>query len=146
MAVGLLGGGLVVVGGREPWRSPVAGPAGDRVAPAGSLVVALGAVILLGLLVVAVTRTTGRRVAGAIVALAGLVVTSVAVFADGEWMLWRVGVLLGAVLSLGAGALSAARGQAWAAMSERYDAPGGRENRPQSDPWRALDRGEDPTL
>ncbi|MDQ3422109.1 MAG: Trp biosynthesis-associated membrane protein [Actinomycetota bacterium] len=146
MAVGLLGGGLVAVGGREPWRTPVPGPAGDQVAPAGSLVVTLGAVILLGMLVVAVTRTTGRRVAGLIVALAAVLVVAVAVLADGAWTLWRTGVLLGASLALGAGALAAARGPAWAAMSQRYDAPGASEDRHQSDPWRALDRGEDPTL
>jgi hypothetical protein len=72
LTAGLLGGGLVLLAAGQPWGSP--GPpvptvSGDDVDPVGSLVSSLGAVVLLGAIVVAVTRTVGRRLAGAVVVL-----------------------------------------------------------------------------
>jgi len=152
LAAGLLGGGLVLLGAGQPWGStgpPVPTVSGDEVNPVGSLVSSLGAVVLLGAIVVAVTRTVGRRLAGAVVALAATSAGYVAVAAAGAsatWSVWRVAVLAGAVLGLLGGVLAAVRGPRWAAMSSRYDAPSTPRPAHESDPWKALDRGEDPTL
>jgi Tryptophan-associated transmembrane protein (Trp_oprn_chp) len=148
LAGGLLGGGLVLLGAREPWHAVSASAAavGADVNPVGSLVSTLGAVLLLGTLVVAVTRTVGRRVAGAVVLLAAVAAAAVAVGAGGGWTPWRAAVPAGAVLAGAAGGLAALRGPRWAAMSRRYDAPSAPRPAHESDPWRALDRGDDPTL
>lgn len=156
LTVGLVGGGLVLLGASRPWgavdAAPSAGPSltptlsGDDVNPLGSLLSSLGAVVLLGTVVVAVTRSAGRRLAGAVVLLAAAATALVTVGADGSWSPWRVAVLCGAVLGLLGGMLAAARGPLWAAMSQRYDAPSAPRPQHESDPWRALDRGDDPTL
>jgi Na+/H+ antiporter NhaD/arsenite permease-like protein len=148
LVAGLLGGGLVLAGSGRPWEtgSPVPTVSGDGVDPVGSLLSTLGAVMLLGAVVVAVTRALGRRMAGGVVVLASLGAAYVTVTAAGGWSLWRLAVLLGAVLGGAGGALAAAQGHRWASMSRRYDAPSGRRTDHESDPWRALDRGEDPTL
>lgn len=54
-----------------------------------------------------------------------------------------VGLGAGALLAL-AGAYAAARCARWPGMGARYDAPKQREAEP--DMWRALDRGDDPTV
>jgi hypothetical protein len=151
LAAGLLGGALILLGAGQPWdaaaRSPtVPGDPVNPVNPVGTLVSSLGAVVLLGTLVVAVTRTFGRRLAGSVVVLTALATGYVALGAGGTWTAGRAGVLAGAVLGLLGGALTAVRGPRWAAMSERYDAPSAPRPVHESDPWRALDRGDDPTL
>ena len=148
LVLGLAGGGMVLFGAGQPWDAGAAVPtvSGDDVNPVGSLVSSLGAVMLLGTVVVAVTRTVGRRLAGAIVVLCALGAVYVTVTASGGWSGWRGLVLLGAVLAAVAGALAAVRGSRWAAMSRRYDAPSQPRPEHESDPWRALDRGDDPTL
>jgi Tryptophan-associated transmembrane protein (Trp_oprn_chp) len=147
LVVGLLGGGLILFGSGRPWDSlPPVSVAGEAVNPVGSLASTLGAVVLLGTIVVAVTRALGRRLAGGVVVLAALGAAYVATTASGGWSVWRVAVLLGAVLGACGGALAALRGQQWASMSRRYDAPSAPKPAHESDPWRALDRGEDPTL
>lgn len=146
LVAGLAGGALVTLGSRRPWQ-PVDLVAGVGTTPQAQESVAgsLGAVILLGALVVGVTRAVGRRVTGAVVALAAVGVLAAVLTADGAWAGWRGVVLAGAVLGLGSGALAAARGHRWASMGGKYDAPGSRPAH-ESDPWRALDRGEDPTV
>ncbi|HWM00620.1 MAG TPA: Trp biosynthesis-associated membrane protein [Nocardioidaceae bacterium] len=151
LAVGLLGGGLMLLGSGRAWdgaasAAPVPTVSGDAVDPVGSLASTLGAVVLLGTIVVAVTRALGRRLAGSVVVLAALGAAYVATTATGGWSPWRGAVLLGAVLGTCGGALAALRGQRWASMSRRYDAPSTPRPAHESDPWRALDRGEDPTL
>jgi hypothetical protein len=151
LAAGLLGGGLVLVGADQPWHPvapvpTVSGEPGESVNPVGTLLSSLGAVVLLGTIVVAVTRSVGRRLAGAVVVLAALATGYVTVDAAGGWSAWRATVLAGALLGVLGGALAALRGPRWASMSERYDAPSAPRPAHESDPWRALDRGEDPTL
>jgi hypothetical protein len=149
LVAGLLGGGLVLLGAGRPWDSaptvPTVPTVSDDVSPVGSLASSLGAVVLLGTIVVAVTRTVGRRLAGVVVVLAGVATAYATVDAAGGWPVWRFAVLAGAVLGMLAGGLAAAHGPRWAAMSRRYDAPADRPAH-ESDPWRALDRGDDPTL
>jgi uncharacterized membrane protein (TIGR02234 family) len=67
--------------------------------------------------------------------------------------LWPWVAVLGALLAAAAGALTALRSGSWPGMSSRYERPDGAPARtaaPSSDAaleqWRALDRGEDPTL
>ncbi|MGH3365884.1 MAG: Trp biosynthesis-associated membrane protein [Nocardioidaceae bacterium] len=148
LAIGLLGGGLVVLGAERPWGTTAATPGvpDSSVDPMGSLASSIGAVMLLGTIVVAVTRTVGRRLAGGVVTLASVAVGFVVVTSDGSWTGWRVTVLLGAVLGAAAGVLAIARGRRWTSMSQRYDAPTGPKPSHESDPWRALDRGDDPTV
>jgi hypothetical protein len=149
LAAGLLGGGLILFGADQPWGNP--GPpvptvSGQDVNPVGSLVSSLGAVVLLGAIVVAVTRTVGRRLAGLVVLLAAAATAYVTVTAAGTWSGWRVAVLAGAILGVVGGGLAAVRGHRWAGMSSRYDAPSTPPPAHESDPWKALDRGDDPTL
>ena len=149
LAAGLLGGALILLGAEQPWGSagpPVPTVSGEQVNPVGSLVSSLGAVVLLGAIVVAVTRTVGRRLAGAVVVLAAVATGYVTVTAAGAWSGWRASVLVGAVLGVVGGGLAAVRGHRWAGMSSRYDAPSSPRPAHESDPWKALDRGDDPTL
>lgn len=88
---------------------------------------AWGWVALAGVVAIAATRGLARRAVGVLLVLAGLAVLGAHPF--------------GAGLLVGAGALVAVRGQRWAAMGSRYDAP-----RVRDDPWAALDRGDDPTV
>nr|MDQ4006812.1 hypothetical protein [Actinomycetota bacterium] len=94
LVAGLLGGGLVLLGAGRPWDSASAVPTvSDDVSPVGSLASSLGAVVLLGTIVVAVTRTVGRRLAGAVVVLAGAATAYAGVEASGGWPVWRFAVL-----------------------------------------------------
>ncbi|HET7326614.1 MAG TPA: Trp biosynthesis-associated membrane protein [Nocardioidaceae bacterium] len=145
VAAGLVGGALVILGGRSPWRPEEV--LGVPTAPDAhaSVAASLGAVVLLGTLVVAVTRAAGRRLSGAVVALSAAGAVVAVLTADADWVPWRGAALAGAVLGLVAGGLAAWQGHRWASMSSRYDAPGARPPH-ESDPWKALDRGEDPTV
>lgn len=152
VVAGVGGGGLAVLGARNPWQgdapADVAG-AFQVVSAHASVITTLGAVVLLGTLVVPVVRGNARRVVGAVVALASAGVVYAVLAASGEWVGWRVASLLGGLLGLAAGVLALWRAPRWSAMSTRYDAPGTAEGdrRPaEQDPWKALDRGEDPTL
>ncbi|MDQ4086124.1 MAG: hypothetical protein M3165_09935, partial [Actinomycetota bacterium] len=125
LVAGLLGGALVLLGAGRPWgpATPVPTVSADAVNPIGTLVSSLGAVVLLGTVVVTVTRSHGRRLAGAVVVLAALATGYVTLTADGAWSGWRLAVLAGALLGVLAGTLAALLGPRWAAMGERYDAP-----------------------
>ena len=58
---------------------------------------------------------------------------------------WPAGAALGALLVLLAGMLVLVRGGGWQiGLSSRYAAPA--EAAKSDDPWRSLDRGEDPTI
>jgi hypothetical protein len=63
--------------------------------------------------------------------------------ANGWWVLTLIGGLLATV----AGAVTVLRGNRWAGLGARYDAPSmpPRATDPAADAWAALDRGEDPT-
>lgn len=135
---------------------------------------ALAVVALAGAVAVLATRGVVRRVIGVLVAVAGaaLVWRSVLGFAvmgtaraqrlvaskhpgvalvSGTHVstqaLWPALSLLCGVLVAAAGAVIAARGHRWVAMSTRYDAPTAAADRARSDAtmWAALERGEDPT-
>jgi uncharacterized membrane protein (TIGR02234 family) len=174
VVAGLVGGGLVTAAGARPWASATVRlhgfPAsevnvgGTDVAP---LVSPLGVVILAGVVVVLATRRSGRRVAGALVCLAAGLAAVLTALAGPSLATalqarllggaaasvlaattpWRWLCLAGAVLGCGFGLLAAWRGPGWASMGSRYDAPAARRESTdeQTDLWRALDRGDDPT-
>jgi hypothetical protein len=168
-------GGLLVLlaSGREWAQTKVQVPAGPRVVvtatghaiepalPAlGIALLALAAAIIAG-------RGVIRRVVGIAIALAaaGALVTSVigrghvsrtlsakepgglGISVHGSANLWWLVAVVGAVLALASGIVTAARGPRWVALGAKYEAPSTapRVVTPSVDAWDALDRGEDPT-
>lgn len=132
---------------------------------------AMGLVILAAFGAVVATRGRVRRILGVvIVASAGLVLV-VAISPGDEsqavrtalaargWIgghyetagsPWRLLVVVGAIVCMAAGVSTACFGHRWATMGKRYDAPqpeshhdGGELT--DTDLWRALDHGHDPT-
>jgi uncharacterized membrane protein (TIGR02234 family) len=144
---------------------------------------AVALVALAGVIAVIATRGSWRRVIGVVIALAGvlLVWRSIAdlgaVSASRARSLvedrhsgvevgsavphvsvspiWAILSAVCGVLVIAAGALVAARGQRWGAMSAKYERPATREltdeelararARADASMWSALDRGDDPT-
>jgi len=119
-----------------------------------------------GIAGVIATRTWGRILVGAIVALAGLgsligslwfalasagLVQSAAQSHAGESLAeltavsiapWWVLTALGSLLVLAAGLVTCVRGRTWPGLGRKYD----RNNPRQLTDWQALDLGQDPTL
>jgi uncharacterized membrane protein (TIGR02234 family) len=177
LALVLAGAALVLLAASRTWvtatlsipdyPSVSAAVGGGEAAP---LARAAGFVGLAGVLALVATRGLGRRVAGALVGLAGLAtVAAVVLFwsrtgavADDALRRaaagvgggthatvvagsgWPVLALVGGALVTVGGLLAAGRGHRWPSMGSRYDAPAARRTT-DSDPWAALDRGEDPT-
>lgn len=148
---------------------------------------ALGLVALAGIVAVLATRGPARRLVGVVLAVSGLGLTwfslagmhrvsasrAAALFQSkhqigvdvslgaqvGVRAGWAVLSAIAGVLVLTGGALVAARGHRWVAMSARYEAPPAADSsadRGPDDPsdtparadgmlWSALDRGDDPT-
>lgn len=154
---------------RPPLPAVAVAASGRSVAPVAA---ALGLVGLAGVVAILATRGAGRLVTGVLLVLAGawVVAASVAVELDPSAALrpsaervsgvqgvtvegirvttWPRVCLVGGALLSAAGVLTAVRGRRWAALSERYEAPGA--DRPvapaaPAELWNALDRGEDPT-
>jgi uncharacterized membrane protein (TIGR02234 family) len=169
------GGLLVLVTSGRVWaRSSVPALAGGgrtalsvtghQVAPSIS---ALGFALLALAAAVLAARGVLRRVVGVVVVLIGAATIGVAVTAPGQVSQalenrevgaaglavhasangWWVVALVGGLLATAAGALTVFRGDRWAALGARYDAPTAppRVTDPAADAWAALDRGEDPT-
>ena len=134
---------------------------------------ALGLVGLAGVVAIAATRRTGRFVVGVLLLLVGvgLMVLSLSVAGDDRRALdtasvreaggtvgdaspgtgWPYASAAGGLMLACAGALVAARGRRWAALSQRYEAPAASAQEPptpdraERELWESLDRGEDPT-
>ncbi len=180
----LLGSAVVLLAAGRPWVNAVAvqdplrvdlsvnGAALSPAVPACALVCLAGSVGLLA------ARSTVRTVIGVVIAAAGLgsgiaavlsadpgageladrageaVGTASATATGVDTTLWPWVAVLGALLCLIAGVLTAMRGAAWPGMSSRYERPDVAQEKPAAevradsalDQWRALDRGEDPTL
>ena len=163
------GGGLLLLASHHAWGVPsTAVPGGTAAAaatrPTGAslapLTVGVGLLGLAGVAGLLATRGTGRRVVGAVLAVAGLaagvvtvvqahrvagavvtVTTSLSVTLQATAWPWLA--LVGALLVGGAGGLAAWDGARWGRLSTRYDAVGATPA--AGDLWAALDRGEDPT-
>jgi uncharacterized membrane protein (TIGR02234 family) len=179
LAVGTAGAGLVLLAVAQPWARAslvTAAPlpashvtlTGHELAPAAG---ALALAALACLAAIIATRGVARRAAGAVLAVAGALVTAsagvsvrhahVAAAAAARsvgsagvariempavpW--WAVAAAGGLIIAAVA-ALAIWRAARWPAMSSRYERPGGPQ-RPVNDPataWDALDRGTDPTV
>jgi uncharacterized membrane protein (TIGR02234 family) len=137
---------------------------GHQVAPS---VPALAVALLALAAAVLAARGLLRRVVGVVVVFIGATTIGVAATAPGQVSQalehreagatglavhasangWWVLALAGGLLATAAGALTVLRGDRWAALGARYDAPTAppRATDPAADAWAALDRGEDPT-
>jgi uncharacterized membrane protein (TIGR02234 family) len=168
-----IGGGAGLLATSRPWvvlsaevglTSTTVQVTGSALAPLAS---AAAVVALAGVLAVLVARSWGRRVVGLLVVVvsgAGLAQV-VAVLADRvgrarSWWAVEVGAAAGTATSsttpwavvaavslllvVVAGVLVLVRAGAWGGLPGRYETPGAAS--PTSDPWRALDEGEDPTV
>jgi uncharacterized membrane protein (TIGR02234 family) len=141
---------------------------GTQVAPAVAPLAVLAVAGALGLLA---TRGWVRRVLGVLLMLAGAGVAvaalhvltapreaaagalagqSVDASAAAEatytvaWW-WPALAALAGCLVVAGGVVTGWRSGAWPAMGSRFDAPTAAASGPRTDPWSALDRGEDPT-
>ena len=66
---------------------------------------------------------------------------------DASTTAWRWACLVSLLLSAVAGAAVVRWGRSWPSMGRRYDSVGQqRADNVDDDPWKALDRGEDPTV
>lgn len=170
-----LGGVLVVIAAGRVWsRATVSTPAlggrthlavtGHSVAPS---LPALGIALIVLAAAVLATRRVLRRIVGVLIVFVSALTIGVAVTARGDVSQalehkevgaqgiavhgsangWWVLPLLGGIVAVAAGALTVARGERWAAMGTKYDAPSPSPvpADPAADAWAALDRGEDPT-
>lgn len=87
---------------------------------------------------------------------AGDALGTAAATATGGGTIWPWFAIVGGLMVAGAGAAAAWHGPRWAAMSSRYEAPTATSEGPTRErttdgdgaleQWRAIDRGEDPTL
>ena len=171
VATGLATGALAAVAAGKPWfRAAV----DDKLLPGVRdsdraadmpLALALSLVVLAGWGAVLVTRGRVRRAMAAVALLSALGVVAcvvaapftlpdqvrdnllpgsddVAVSMTG----WFVAAAFGAVLSVVALVLAWLRSPTWPTMSSRYDAPAARPaGADETDLWKALDAGHDPT-
>ncbi|GAA1769712.1 hypothetical protein GCM10009795_014830 [Nocardioides hankookensis] len=137
------------------------------------LVTALGLVVLACWGVVLVTRGRVRRAVAALgtIAALGALVAALAAYsqvpaqfrdelalvgvrdADLSHTAWYWVAVIGALVSVAAGALAVAWAPSWPEMGTRYDAPGSApaapvvppEEQSSLDLWKAMDEGRDPT-
>jgi uncharacterized membrane protein (TIGR02234 family) len=125
----------------------------------------LALVVLAGVVVLPATRGLGRRVAGVLVALAGLGIGYVAVltiafttdqldapdastYTDGRATAWPWIALVAGVVAIATGVFAALASGGWPAMGRRYEPAGAAKQRPATETsiWDRLDEGDDPTV
>jgi len=117
------------------------------------------AVLVCGLAVAALSALGLSPEASTLADRAGDALGTVSATAEGGGTGWPWPALAGGLLIAGAGAAAALHGRRWPGMSARYEKPvGGPAAEPSAvaerttegdgalEQWRALDRGEDPTL
>jgi hypothetical protein len=124
----------------------------------------LALVVLAGVVVLPATRGLGRRIAGVVVALAGLGVSYLAVltivrttgqlgvpgastYTDGRATAWPWIALVAGVVALATGVFAAMASSGWPAMGRRYESAGSARRGPvtETSMWDRLDDGDDPT-
>lgn len=171
----VIGAALLLLGYSMPWANAeipmvTGGPASTTVALNGHDVLPLasmaGWIAAAGLAGIIATRTWGRLIIGAIVALAGAGSTVAAAWfgvasaglvqaaaeshageplpaltgAQVTW--WWIPTLLASLLVLAAGLMTCVRGRTWPGLGRKYD----RSTPRQLTDWQALDLGQDPTI
>lgn len=104
---------------------------------------ALTAAVFTATAASALEDTVAERV-GESPAMTGDQAAQTALAANPDPTMWRWVCLAAALAALAVGILVLVRGRRWPTMGRRYEAPS--RNREDDDPWKALDRGEDPTI
>ena len=172
LLVGVGSGALTAVAAARPWGSATATVAGrvtrqvevsgTDVAPL-ALALALVALAAWGTILVMRGRTRRALAVVGLLATLGVGATLVASYsqvsdvalrqagdlASGSTSLspWFAVCLVGALVELVAFGLAVLLLPAWPEMAARYDAPGSPDRAPdQTDLWKALDQGNDPTI
>lgn len=114
---------------------------GATVAPAATAAAWIGFAGIAGLIA---TRSWGRIIVGAIVALSAV---AGIVSAAGEWTTpWAPIAVAGLIATGSAGVLAMARGSRWPGLGSRYERSTPQvQGADERATWDALDRGEDPT-
>ena len=124
----------------------------------------LALVVLAGVVVLPATRSLGRRIAGVVIALAGLGIGYLAVltivrttdqlagapastYTDGRTTMWPWIALIAALVAIATGVFAAAASGGWPAMGRRYEsgAPARRGPVTETSMWDRIDEGDDPT-
>ena len=124
----------------------------------------LALVVLAGVVVLPATRGLGRRIAGALIALAGLGIGYLAVltiafttdqldvpeastYTDGRATPWPWIALVAGVVAVATGVFAAVASGGWPAMGRRYESAGAAKRGPATETsiWDRLDEGDDPT-
>jgi hypothetical protein len=167
----VLSGGVALLAVGRVWLHytvPRDGLANLRTAATGHAVAAAAAtlalVVLAGVVVLPATKGLGRRVAGVLIALAGLVIGYLAVltiafttdeldvpeastYIDGRATAWPWITLVAAAVAVGTGVFAAVASGGWPAMGRRYQSEGAAKRGPATETsiWDRLDEGDDPT-
>jgi uncharacterized membrane protein (TIGR02234 family) len=124
----------------------------------------LALVVLAGVVVFPATRGLGRRIAGVVIALAGLGIGYTALLAivqttnrldasdagsytDGRVTAWPSIALVAGVVAMATGVFAAIASGRWPAMGRRYESAGSAKRGPATETslWDRLDEGDDPT-
>lgn len=124
----------------------------------------LALVVLAGVVVLPATRGLGRRIAGAVIALAGLGMGYLAVltiarttdqldvpaastYTDGRATAWPWITLVAGAVAIATGVFAAVASGRWPAMGRRYESTGSARRGPvtETSMWDRLDDGDDPT-
>jgi uncharacterized membrane protein (TIGR02234 family) len=125
----------------------------------------LALVVLAGVVVLPATRGLGRRIAGAVIALAGLGISYLAVltiafttdqldapeastYTDGRATAWPWVTVVAGVVAIATGVFVAVASGGWPAMGRRYESAGSASRGPATETsiWDRLDEGDDPTV
>lgn len=125
----------------------------------------LALVVLAGVVVLPATSGLGRRIAGVVIALAGLGVSYLAVltivlttdqldlpeastYTGGRATAWPWIALAAAVAAIGTGVFATIASAEWPAMGRRYESAGSARRGPVTEAslWDRLDEGDDPTV
>src|SRR5450631_1127377 len=124
----------------------------------------LALVVLAGVVVLPATRGLGRRIAGAVLALAGLGMGYLAVltiarttdqldvpaastYTGGRATAWPWITLVAGVVAIATGVFATVASRGWPAMGRRYESTGFAKRGPvtETSMWDRLDDGDDPT-
>jgi uncharacterized membrane protein (TIGR02234 family) len=124
----------------------------------------LALVVLAGVVVLPATRGLGRRIAGVLIALAGvgigysalLTIASTtdqlggpqaSTYTDGRATAWPWIALVAGAIGVATGVFAAVASGGWPAMGRRYESAGSAQRGPATETsiWDRLDEGDDPT-
>ncbi|HEY3926383.1 MAG TPA: Trp biosynthesis-associated membrane protein [Acidothermaceae bacterium] len=124
----------------------------------------LALVVLAGVVVLPATRGLGRRIAGVLIALAGVGIGYLAIltiasttdrldgsqastYTEGRATAWPWIALVAGAIAIATGVFAALASGGWPAMGRRYESAGSAHRGPATETsiWDRLDEGDDPT-